>query len=117
MHELSITRNIVAIVGEHAGGRQVTRVRLQIGKLSAIMPEAIRFCFELCAADTLLAGARLEIDEVPGLARCDSCGAELALDVPAGRCPACHAGALRLIGGEEMLIKEIELKTEEALCA
>jgi hydrogenase nickel incorporation protein HypA/HybF len=117
MHELSITRNIVAIVSEHAGSRQVTRVRLQIGKLSAIMPEAIRFCFDLCAAHTVLAGARLEIDEVPGLARCDGCGVEVALDAPAGRCPACHGGALRLIGGEEMLIKEIELNTEEASCA
>ena len=117
MHELSITRNIVAIVGEHAGGRQVTRVRLQIGKLSAIMPEAIRFCFDLCAVDTLLAGARLEIDEVPGLGRCDACGVEVALSIPFGRCPACQLGALRLIGGEEMLIKEIELKTEETSCA
>ena len=50
MHELSITRNIGAIVGEHARGRKVTRVRLKIGKLSAIMPDAIRFCFELHAA-------------------------------------------------------------------
>ena len=117
MHELSITRNIVAIVSEHARGRKVARVRLKIGKLSAIMPEAIRFCFELCAADTLLAGARLEIDEVPGRARCDTCGEELELAAPAGRCPVCHTGALHLIGGEEMLINEIELDTEEASCA
>lgn len=117
MHELSITRNIVAIVSEHAGGQRVTRVRLQIGKLSAIMPEAIRFCFELCAADTLLAGALLEIDEVPGIARCNSCGVEVALSMPTGCCPICSVGALRLIGGEEMLIKEIELNTEQASCA
>ena len=50
MHELLITRNIAAIVGEHAGGRRVIRVPPKIGKLSAIMPDAIRICFEMHAA-------------------------------------------------------------------
>lgn len=117
MHELSITRSIIAIVGEHAAGRRVTRVRLKVGKLSAIMPEAIRFCFDLCAAETLAAGAKLEIDEIPGRARCEDCGKEMALTVLAGRC-AC-GGTLRIIAGEELLIKEIETDTdtEEAPCA
>ena len=66
MHELSITRSVVEAVAERADGSRVTRVRLQIGKQSAVMPEAIRFCFDLCAEDTLLAGARLEIEETPG---------------------------------------------------
>ena len=117
MHELSITRNIVAIVSEHARGRPVRRVRLQIGKLSAIMPDAIRFCFDLCVAGTLLAGARLEIEEPPGLAHCAACGAAVKLTLPTGSCPRCKADALRLSGGEEMLIKEIELDMEGASCA
>lgn len=66
MHELSITRNIVAIVSEHADERQVTRITLEIGKLSAIMPDAIRFCFPLCAKDTVAAAASLEIVITPG---------------------------------------------------
>lgn len=47
MHELGITRNIVAIVSEHAGDNKVKRVSLEIGKLSAIMPDAIRFYFDV----------------------------------------------------------------------
>ncbi|MHC5825016.1 MAG: hydrogenase/urease maturation nickel metallochaperone HypA, partial [Nostoc sp.] len=47
MHELGITKNIVAIVAEHARGAKVQRVLLEIGKLSAIMPNAIRFCFDI----------------------------------------------------------------------
>jgi hydrogenase nickel incorporation protein HypA/HybF len=117
MHELSITRNTVAIVSEHAHGRRVLRVRLQIGQLSAIQPEAIRFCFDVCTADTLLAGATLEIDEVPGRARCTHCGETIALTVPTGRCPACGTGSLQIIAGEEILIREIETATEETSCA
>jgi hydrogenase nickel incorporation protein HypA/HybF len=66
MHELGITRNIVAIVSEQAGEQRVIRIRLTIGKLSAIMPDAIRFCFDVCAKNTPLEGALLEIDQPPG---------------------------------------------------
>ena len=61
MHELSITRNVVAIVSERAEGQRVTRVRLEIGRLTAVMPDSIRFCFDICAQGTPLEGAELEI--------------------------------------------------------
>ena len=71
MHELGITRNIVAIVSERAGAARVKRVSLEIGRLSAVMPEAIRFCFDVCSKGTALEGAELEIREIPGRGRCD----------------------------------------------
>ena len=110
MHELSITRNVVAIVGERSAGRRVTRVKLEIGRLSGVMPDAVRFCFDICAADTPLAGAALEIDEIPGLGCCNDCGARVTLQAPAGRCPGCGAG-LRLIAGQELNIREMEVET------
>jgi hydrogenase nickel incorporation protein HypA/HybF len=66
MHELAITRSVVEAVAERAEGQRVIRVRLQIGKGSAVMPDAIRFCFDLVAENTPLAGARLEIEETSG---------------------------------------------------
>ena len=66
MHELSITRNVVAIVSERAVGQRVTRVRLEIGRLSAVVPDSIRFCFDICAQGTPLEGAALEIVESAG---------------------------------------------------
>ena len=66
MHELSITRNVVAIVSERAEGQRVTRVRLEIGRLTAVVPDSIRFCFDICAQGTPLAGAELEIVESAG---------------------------------------------------
>ena len=56
MHELGIAQEVVALVAEHAQGK-VTRVVLEIGKLSAILPDAIRFCFDLCSEGTVVAGA------------------------------------------------------------
>jgi hydrogenase nickel incorporation protein HypA/HybF len=66
VHELSITRNVVAIVSERAVGQRVTRVRLEIGRLSAVVPDSIRFCFDICAQGTPLEGAELEIMESAG---------------------------------------------------
>ncbi|WYL96144.1 MAG: hydrogenase maturation nickel metallochaperone HypA [Gloeotrichia echinulata IR180] len=109
MHELGITQNIVAIVSEHAKGAKVSRVLLEIGKLSAIMPDAIRFCFDICSQGTVLAGSTLEILEIPGLGKCRQCGAEIALDKPFGICQ-CGSLELDLINGEELKIKEIEIE-------
>ncbi|MEH2113144.1 hydrogenase maturation nickel metallochaperone HypA [Nostoc sp.] len=112
MHELGITQNIVAIVTENARGAKVQRVLLEIGKLSAIMPDAIQFCFDICTQDTVLEGAKLEILEIPGLAKCRQCGAEISVDKPFGICN-CGSVQLDLISGEELKIKEIEI---EELC-
>ncbi len=109
MHELGITQNIVAIVSEHAKGQKVSRVLLEIGKLSAIMPDAIQFCFDICSQGTVLEGSTLEILEIPGLAKCRHCGAEIALDKPFGICQ-CGSVQLDLINGEELKIKEIEIE-------
>jgi hydrogenase nickel incorporation protein HypA/HybF len=111
MHELSIARSIVAIVGEQAKGRKVTRVTLEIGKLSAIMPEAIRFCFDVVAKASALDGAALDIVEIPGRARCLDCGAEVVLLDLTGRC-ACGSRKLQRLAGEELNIKSMELETE-----
>ena len=61
MHELGITRNIVAIVSERAQGQQVLRVTLEVGRLSGMFADAIRFCFDVCSKGTPLADATLEI--------------------------------------------------------
>jgi hydrogenase nickel incorporation protein HypA/HybF len=109
MHELAITRSIVAIVAEQAAGRRVLRVTLEIGELSAVMPEAIRFCFDVVAADSALAGAALDIVAVPGRARCEECGTEMPLADLVARCP-CGSRRLARLAGEELNIKSMELE-------
>jgi hydrogenase nickel incorporation protein HypA/HybF len=108
MHELGITQEILAIVSEHAHGGRVRRVVLEIGKLSAILPDSVRFCFELCSEGTAAEGAELEIIETPGSARCRDCGATVSLDRPLGTC-SCGSSDLDWLSGEELRIKEMEV--------
>jgi hydrogenase nickel incorporation protein HypA/HybF len=66
VHELAITQAIVEAASEHAAGAKVIKVIVEIGKLSGVLPDAVRFCFDLCCEDTPLQGAALEIIEPPG---------------------------------------------------
>jgi hydrogenase nickel incorporation protein HypA/HybF len=107
MHELGVAQEVVAIVAEHSQ-RKVTRVVLEIGKLSAIMPDAIRFCFDMCSEGTVVEGAQLEIIEIPGRARCRACDGEVILERPFGRCE-CGGTDLEWLTGEELSVKEYEV--------
>lgn len=110
MHELSICRSVVGIVREKANGRKVTGVRLTVGQLSGIELDALRFCFPLVTEGTELHGANLEIDEVPGRARCTGCDKELAIDVPIGLCPCERREPLIMLSGDELSVKEMEVE-------
>lgn len=113
MHELGITRNIVAIVAEHAKGRRVTRVSLDVGRLSGVMSEAIRFSFDVVAQGTPLQAARLEINDIDGRGKCRSCGAEFATPDIFTPCPCGNRDVERL-AGEELKIREFEFETVPA---
>ena len=108
MHELGLAQEIVAIISERAGESRVSRVVLEVGKLAAVLPDALRFCFELCTEDSSLEGALLEILETPGLACCRACGGQVVLDRPFGRCE-CGATDLEWLSGEELKVKEFEV--------
>ena len=101
MHELSITQNLVAIVEEHAQGQRVKRVTLEIGKLSGIMADAIRFCFDTCTEDT-----RLEILEPAGEVTCRRCGLEFTVQQLYEVCD-CGSASLVISSGDQLNIKEM----------
>ena len=66
MHELGITRNIVAIVAEAARGRRIVRITLEVGALAGVETRAIEFCFDVVARGTAAEGAVLDIVPLAG---------------------------------------------------
>jgi len=110
MHELSLAASMLGIVEQTArreGFARVASIRLAIGRLSCVMPEALRFCFESVTRGTVAEGARLDIDEIEGVGRCPQCERTTALDEPYGACPEC-AVALVVTAGQEMRVLEVE---------
>lgn len=115
MHELGISRSIVAAVADAANGRRVRRVTLEVGRLSGVMNDAIAFCFDLVAQGTSVEGAVLEIREIDGRARCTACGNEFPTETLLTPCP-CGSRRLVRLQGEELNIKSMEVD-EVAPCA
>lgn len=108
MHELAITESLVEAVREHVGAQRVTRVVIEVGRLSGVVPDSVLFCFELCARGTALEGSKLEIIEIPGRASCRACREVFAMRDAIGLC-ACGSADVELLNGQELRIREVEV--------
>ncbi|MFI7500985.1 hydrogenase maturation nickel metallochaperone HypA [Streptomyces sp. NPDC049687] len=109
MHEMSVALAVVDQVAEaaaQAGGVTAVRtVRLQVGELAGVVPDSLAFCFELACAGTLLEGAELVTEAVPGRARCTACAHEWAVGMPPRlTCPDCGGTRTDLFAGRELRI-------------
>ena len=112
MHELTLCRNMVDIIEQEAilqSFQRVETVRMEIGVLSCVEPEALHFCFDTVSRGTVAEGARLEIVMMPAQARCRDCGAEHTVDQWGTACHACGGYRLDLCGGDRMRIKDMEV--------
>lgn len=117
MHEMGVAMQIVEIaiasIPEDLAQARVEKVNLQIGRLSAIVTDSLRFCFDIVVKDTPLAGAELVIDEIPVKARCNDCRHEWIIEQPVFTCEQCNSGAIELLSGRELDIESIELADED----
>jgi hydrogenase nickel incorporation protein HypA/HybF len=117
MHELAIAEAVIRIASDHAAGRPVRAVFVKVGQVRQVVPAALRFSFELAAAGTPVAGARLEIEHVPAAGLCRACGHESALEAFPFACAACGGLEVALTRGEELLVDSLELDDEMAVSA
>src|SRR5512146_602004 len=112
MNDMLLAEGVVDLVDHRArreGCQRVKTVRLEIGRLSGVEPEAIRFCFDAVANGTLAEGAALDIVEQDGRAWCFDCGGMMPLAARGDSCPGCGGHRLRLDEGVAMRIKELEV--------
>ena len=110
LHELSIAESVVRIASHRANGRRITKVHMKVGHLRQVVPSALAFSFELVAEGTPVAGAELEMEEVPATGMCRECGAESQLGGFPLRCRKCGSLDLEVLEGEELLVEFLELE-------
>ena len=112
MHEMSIVEALLENVRRETQkypGKQVIAVQICCGALRLVVPEIMQSCFQAATLDTPLAGARLQIKEVPGRARCRQCQHEFPVEENWFECPRCHAADGELLSGNELDLTSIEL--------
>ena len=112
MHEMSIAQSIIDIVEKELashGVEQLKAVNIAVGKLAAVVPEQLAFCFSMITLETSLAGATLNIREVPPGYTCVTCGEEFTFGEMSILCPRCGDTNIDLTSGRELTIESIEV--------
>jgi hydrogenase nickel incorporation protein HypA/HybF len=120
MHEMALAESMLEIVEKTArmnGAVKVSAVRLEIGALSHVACESLRFCFDVVTRGSLAEGAALEIESVPGEAWCMPCGTRVPLGQCGDPCPHCGSHQLEVTRGDDMRIKDIEIQQPSAAAA
>ena len=111
MHEVSIMTEALRMAmdaAKSAGATRVLKLRLRIGSLSGVVPEALRFAFDVVVQGTMAEGATLEIETVRAACWCATCQAEFECENFFNECPRCHDVSGELRRGRELEIADVE---------
>jgi|SRR5689334_4143916 hydrogenase nickel incorporation protein HypA/HybF len=95
---------------EKAGATKVHVIRLRIGTLSGVVPDALQFAFEALVPGTIAQDAILNIENVPARFWCKSCNHEFQAEEYFGECPLCRQPSGDLRAGREMELASMEIE-------
>ncbi len=113
MHEMSIAQSILEIVEEYLQeypGRKLKSVTVEVGELTAVIPESLDFCFTAITEETPYAGARLIIKQIPLTGTCQDCGEHFPIENFNFTCPKCQSTRVKVEGGDELKVSELEVE-------
>ena len=112
MHEMSIAQSLIEVVKEEMlkhDAKSLRSVRLNIGQMSAIVPDSLSFCFNVIITGTQFEGARLIMDIIPLRGTCHRCKSEFEIKDYAFVCPSCDSSEIETIAGQDLTIVEMEV--------
>lgn len=113
MHEMSLALSIVEQTREAAaaeGAVRVLEVEIEVGSLSGVLADSLRFCLEATGAAGGLAATIFRVIEVQAAGSCQSCGAGFAAESFQVSCPACGSDNVAMSGGRELKIRSLTIE-------
>ena len=112
MHEMSLMESIVEIACETAvknNAAKVTVIKIDVGILSHVNPEALLFCYDAIRRGSIAEEAELVINRVAGEGWCLDCAKTVPLTERFGACPECGQYHVQITAGEELKVRELEV--------
>jgi hydrogenase nickel incorporation protein HypA/HybF len=109
---MTIAMNIVDFVCNKAkdeNAQKINSVELEIGQLSGIMIDSLKFCFEAACKNTIALGAKLNIYEIKAEAYCKSCDTNFQMKSDFSPCPKCNNFNFEIMQGKELSIKSFNI--------
>jgi hydrogenase nickel incorporation protein HypA/HybF len=104
---------MLQIVEEQAEAERfsvVVEIHLEVGRLSGVEPDSLKFCFEAIRAGTIASAAELMLTVVPGIALCRSCETECEIENHFDPCCSCGAFGLQVLSGNTMRVTGLEVE-------
>src|SRR5262245_2886204 len=115
MHEASVMQCVFDLAFAQFpddSAARIDRLRLRVGALAGVVPEALVFAFEAMKPQTPAARAKLEIDLVRARLVCRGCHAEFEPDCFPAPCPGCGDWAAEIRQGQELDLLSVEFVRE-----
>ncbi len=112
MHELSICQSLLQqleTLCRQRGAIGVGRVTLQVGTLAGVEPQLLAEAFRIAREGSCARRAELCIETLPPYIRCRACGVSASASPQRLSCAACGASDTLLLGGDELLLREVQL--------
>lgn len=113
MHEVSLMEQTLEIAIDRARSQnstQIHRLKMRIGELSGVVPEALNFAFDVVTQGTIAEGAKLEIETVPTVCYCSQCDREFhPVDAYIYECPDCGNLSFQIRSGREIELTSLEV--------
>jgi hydrogenase nickel incorporation protein HypA/HybF len=112
MHELSICQALltqVAAIAATRAGAVVARIVIEVGPLAGIEPAQLSSAFLILRLGGCAAQAELSIEATKVIIHCTSCGAQSQTYPNRLVCGACGEFRIRIVGGEELRLRRVEL--------
>lgn len=112
MHEVSLMEQTLEIALQNAhqqGANKINRLKMRIGEMSGVVPEALEFAFDVVTEGTIAAGAILEIESVPVICYCPNCEQEFKPADLFYQCPHCEQLSSKIRSGKEIELTSLEL--------
>lgn len=110
MHELGLCEAVVDAIERRAGERPVAKVRVRVGRLHHVHPDAFAQSFAIAATGTVAEDAAAELVLLPIRGRCAGCSTEFMTDEMVLACPRCAGVNVEICGGDELILEAIEYR-------
>lgn len=113
MHELSIAQEIISIAEQYISAEKnekIKSIKVNIGKLQNVLSDSLEFCFNAAVQNTKMENTILIINNLPIKISCNNCGVISEQNEMTFICPNCKSNSIKIIGGDELNIKEIEIE-------
>jgi hydrogenase nickel incorporation protein HypA/HybF len=112
VHEAGLAQaalDVAAARARERGATRVHRLKLRVGDLSGVVPEALRFALDALGPGTAAEGAAVEIEVVPVECHCATCDRLFRPADVVYACPACGALSADVRRGHELELVSLEV--------